>query len=254
MHQQVEALAGGALHDRRHQREADVGVAPVAARRMFHVPCAGIIQQRLEIAIQRHLPVAGRVGQAGAMRQQQAQRDRRVGPLRVAQFPAQRCRHIGVEVEPAFLDQAHHAERDNQFRNRCDPHRIVGGDRAAGSDIGQAGDARIGDAVAVEGHAHAGDGLAAERRRSGEQQRQDQAMQVFFHACESNATCSPVDAALPSLGWLQLFRPKSSSEPNASLTAIFARSQVSLEPPLAASHPSLNSFSSVSSQARPLAA
>jgi len=155
LHQQVQAFAGGALHHRPDQREADVRVTPVRAGCVLRIPGLRIIEQRAEFAIQRDLPVAGAIGQAGRVREQQAQGDLLVREGRIAQCPAQRVGDIGIQVELALFDQAHHPDRQHQLADRGDAYRIVDGDRALRRGIGIAFGAGGGDAVAVEGHAHA---------------------------------------------------------------------------------------------------
>ena len=65
-----------------------------------------------------------------------------------------------------LLHQPHHRDRGNQLGDRRDPHRIVGGDGAAGRQVGDAGGADRGLAVPVERDPHGGD-----RLRGGEEQR-----------------------------------------------------------------------------------
>src|SRR5690606_20509374 len=156
VHQQVEALAGDALHDLGDEREVEVGVAEVPPGRVLAVPRAGIGEDVPYFAAERRLPVAGGVGQAGTVREQQAQGDRLIRERRVAEFPAQVAGDIRIQVELAGLDQAHHANRGHQLGDRGDAHRVARGDLAAGGDIGQAFDMDVGDAVAVEGDADAG--------------------------------------------------------------------------------------------------
>src|SRR6478672_3301995 len=156
LHQQVEALASGALHHRADQREADVRVAPIGAGCVRGVPCLRIVEELPEFAIQRHLPVAGAIGQAGRVREQQTQGDFLFRESGVADVPAQRVGDIGIQIELAFLDQSHHPDRQHQLADRCDAYWIVDADRALVRGIRVALGTGGRDAVAVEGHPHTG--------------------------------------------------------------------------------------------------
>src|SRR3546814_7438915 len=104
----LEALAGGALHRLRHQREVEVRVAEVGARRVLAVPGARVVEQAAHFSSQRRLPVAGRIGEAGAVRHQQAQRDGRVRERGIAQREAEQFASVGIEVELARLRSEEH--------------------------------------------------------------------------------------------------------------------------------------------------
>ncbi|KIU01726.1 hypothetical protein QU38_00135, partial [Staphylococcus aureus] len=99
-------------------------------------PGLRVLEHGAHVGIERQ-DVIDTIGEAGAMREQQAQADRRVGKGRVAQLPAEPARDIGIEIEPALLDKAHHPDRDDQLRDGGDPHGIVGRDRPGRGNVGQ---------------------------------------------------------------------------------------------------------------------
>ena len=83
-----------------------------------------------------------------------AKADRTVGEGGVAQAPAEPVGHVAVEVELARLDQPHHADRDDQFADRRNTHRIVWRDAAARRGIGNPGGEGAVIAGAVKRHAN----------------------------------------------------------------------------------------------------
>ena len=110
----------------------------------------------------------------------------------MAQGPAEPLGHVGIQIQLALFDQAHGADRDHQLGDRCDPHRVAGGQAALRGGIGDSVHLGRGDAVAVErdpGRCH----------RAGRLRRSQQAGQRGHH----RDACEPCHRAFPVVIWME---------------------------------------------------
>lgn len=127
-HHVDERLSGGVLHQLLHDLVAAAGVTLDGAghpidddrRRIRRRPAR---EDRLQVRQGVALGIAGIAtnGDAGAMREQLPERDRRGGGERIGlQLPGrQRFVHVPIQIQLPLVDQAQGGDRGQQFGERC---------------------------------------------------------------------------------------------------------------------------------------
>ena len=120
---------------------------------MPRFPRLWIGKRGLNCLAQRHAIIIG-IAHPGRMRQQHAQRYFGIGKPRIAEPPAEIVRGVAIQIERARLDHPHDAQRDDEFRDAGNPHRIIGRHAAFGRTVGKTGCLNTGKRRGIKPHTH----------------------------------------------------------------------------------------------------
>ena len=120
---------------------------------MSDIPCFRIGKCGLNRLAERHAIIIG-IAHPGRMRQQHAQRHFGIGKPRIAEPPAEIVRGVAIQIECPRLNHPHDAQRDDEFRDAGNPHRIIDRHAAFGRTVGKAGCLNTGKRRGIKPHTH----------------------------------------------------------------------------------------------------